>query len=161
MNRTAIARIIIPLILIGGVVSLGVHYDLQEDNHDPYPDSTDLKISPGEYVDRQVFVFGIVEELSEEQNAARIRIETDEGPFTAEITRFSTQNSVQSGGTVQVYGVFEGEYLIQADNVRVVNPAGSSKVYKYVASVVAAVLVMILFFRYWRLNIQTLGFKLR
>ncbi len=161
MNRKAIARAIIPLVLIGGVLSLGVHYDVQESNHDTYSDTENLKIAPEEYIDRQVFVIGTVEELSEEQNTATIRIETDNGPFTADIERFSAQRGVQSGGVVQVYGTFRGEYLIQADNVRVVNPAGSSNIYKYAVSIVAAILIMILFFRYWSLNLQTLGFEVK
>jgi hypothetical protein len=153
MNRKAIARIVISVLLIGGVLSLGVHYDVQADSYDPYPDTEDLKVSPEEYVDRQVFVFGTVEELSEEQN--------DNGPFTADIERFSTQRGVQSGGVVQVYGTFQGEYLIQADNIRVVNPAGSSNIYKYAVSIVAAILIIILFFRYWSLNLQTLSFEVK
>ncbi|ERG93049.1 MAG: hypothetical protein J07HQW1_03102 [Haloquadratum walsbyi J07HQW1] len=161
MNRKAIARIVIPLVIIGGILSLGIHYETQEDNHDPYPDPDSIKASPEEYVDRQVFVFGTVEGVGEEQNTATIRIETDEGPFTAEVNRFSTQRGVQSGGVVQVYGTFQGEYLIQADNIRVVNPAGSSTIYKYVTSGVAAILIMILFFRYWSLNLQTLGFEVK
>jgi hypothetical protein len=161
MNRKPIARIVISVLLIGGVASLGIHYDVQEDSYDPYPDTENLKIAPEEYIDRQVFVFGTVEELSEEQNTATIRIETDNGPFTADIERFSTQRGVQSGGVVQVYGTFQGEYLIQADNVRVVNPAGSSNIYKYAVSIVAVVLIMILFFRYWSLNLQTLGFEVK
>jgi hypothetical protein len=161
MNRKAIARIVMSLLLIGGVASLGIHYDVQAGNHYPYPDTTDLKVSPEEYVDRQVFVFGTVKEIGGEQNTATIRIETDEGPFTAEVNRFSTQRGVQPGGVVQVYGTFQGEYLIQADNVRVVNPAGSSNIYKYAVSIVAAILIMILFFRYWNLNLQTLSFEVK
>jgi hypothetical protein len=149
------------LVIIGDILSLGIHYETQEDNHYPYPDTTDLKVSPEEYADRQVFVFGTVEGVGEEQNTATIRIETDEGPFTAEVNRFSTQRGVQPGGVVQVYGTFQGEYLIQADNVRVVNPAGSSNIYKYAVSIVAVILIMILFFRYWSLNLQTLGFEVK
>jgi hypothetical protein len=149
------------LLLIGGVASLGIHYAVQVGNHYPYPGTTDLKVSPEEYVDRQVFVFGTVEGVGEEQNTATMRIETDEEPFTAEVNRFSTQRGVQPGGTVQVYGTFQGEYLIQADNVRVVNPAGSSNIYKYAVSIVAAILIMILFFRYWNLNLQTLSFEVK
>ena len=161
MNRKAIARIVMSLVIIGDILSLGIHYETQEDNHYPYPDTTDLKVSPEEYADRQVFVFGTVEGVGEEQNTATIRIETDEGPFTAEVNRFSTQRGVQPGGVVQVYGTLQGEYLIQADNTRVVNPAGSSTIYKYVTSGVAAILIMILFFRYWNLNLQTLGFEVK
>ena len=161
MNWRATGRISIALLLIGGVFSLGVHYQLQEDDHYPYPDTTDLKTSPEEHIDTQVFVFGTVEAMSEERNTATIRIDTDEGPFTADINRFSTQKNVKLGGTVKVYGTFQQESLIEANNVRVVNPNGFSDMYKYVVSVVGAIFVMALFFRYWRFNARTLGFEMR
>jgi hypothetical protein len=161
MNRRVVRRISIAVLLLGAVLGMGVHYDTEQSTHYPYPDTTDLKISPEGHLNTQVFVFGTVEEINEDQNTARVRIDTDEGPFTAEVTRFSTQRNVQPGGVVQVVGTFQGEYLIEADTVRVVNPAGASYIYKYAVSVVAAGLIMVLFFRYWRVNIRTLSVEER
>jgi len=45
--------------------------------------------------------------------------------------------------------------------VRVVNPAGSSEAYKYAVSAVGAVLVLALFFKYWRVDHRTLTFEVR
>ena len=161
MNWGAVGRISIAVLLIGGVLGMGIHYGSEEDAHYPYPDETDLKTSPHSHIDTQVFVFGTVEEINEDENTARIRIETDSDPFTAEITNFSTQQNVQPGGIVQVYGTFQREYVIAADTVRVVNPAGTSDIYKYVVSAVAAVLIVVLFFQYWRVNVRTLSFEVR
>jgi hypothetical protein len=142
-------RILIALLLLVGVLGMGVHYAIELETQQPYPDSTDLKTSPAEYTGTRVFVFGTVEEMNREKNTGRLRIETDDGPFTAEVTRFHPQRPVQPGGIVQVFGTFRGAYRIDADTVRVVNPAGSSDSYKYVVSAVGAILVMVLFFRYW------------
>jgi hypothetical protein len=136
---------------------MGVHYDSNAGTHYPYPDSTELKVSPETHTGTEVFVFGTVEAINEAQNTARIRIETDEGPFTVEVTKFSTQRNVQPGGVVQVVGTFQAESGIEADTVRVVNAAGSSNIYKYAVSLVAAVLIVVLFFQYWRVNIRTLS----
>jgi hypothetical protein len=136
---------------------MGVHYDSNAGTHYPYPDSADLKVSSETHTGTEVFVFGTIEELNEAQNTARIRIDTDEGPFTVEVTKFSTQRNVQPGGVVQVVGTFQSESVIEADTVRVVNSAGSSKSYKYVVSLVAAVFIVVLFFQYWRVNVRTLS----
>ena len=161
MNWGAVLRISIAVLLIGGVLGMGVHYGAEAATHYPYPDTADLKLSPEEYAGAQVFVFGTVEEMNREENTARIRIDTDEGQFTAEVTRFSTQRTVQPSGVIQVVGTFQGRYGIEADNVRVVNPTGSSDIYKYVVSVVAALLLVVLFFQYWRVNIRALSVEAR
>lgn len=161
MNWGTVGRISIVVLLIGGVLGMGIHYETEVDVHYPYPDETDLKTSPHSHIDTQVFVFGTVEEINEDENTARIRIGTDRDSFTAEITNFSTQRNVQPGGTVQVYGTFQREYVIVADTVRVVNPAGASNIYKYAISAVAVVLIAVLFFQYWRVNLRTLSFEVK
>lgn len=157
MDWGAVSRLSIAVLLIGGVLGMGVHYDSNAGTHYPYPDSTELKESPETHTGTEVFVFGTVEAINEAQNTARIRIETDEGPFTVEVTKFSTQRNVQPGGVVQVVGTFQSESVIEADTVRVVNSAGSSKSYKYVVSLVAAVLIVVVFVQYWRVNVRTLS----
>jgi hypothetical protein len=159
MNWDAVSRIFIAILLIGGILGMGVHYGTEEGAHYPYPDNADLKTSPNSYTSTQVFVFGTVEATNEDQDTARIRIESDQGPFTAEVRKFSTQRNIQTGGSVQVFGTFQGEYLIEADNVRVVNPSGASNIYKYIVSGIAAVLILVAFFQYWRVNIRTLSFE--
>jgi hypothetical protein len=106
MDWRAVSRVSIAVLLIGGVLGMGIHYDTEAGTHDQYLRNTDLKISPGEYAGVQAFVFDTVEEINEEENTARIRIDTNEGTFTAEVSRFSTQRSVQPGGIVQVFGIF-------------------------------------------------------
>jgi len=51
--------------------------------------------------------------------------------------------------------------VVDAETVRVVNPAGASETYKYAVSAVGALLVVALFFRYWRVDIETLTFEVR
>jgi hypothetical protein len=148
---------VLAITLLGCVVALGVHYDGTADEQYPYPNATDIKTTPNDNVGTQVFVFGTVETVDSTANTARIRVDTSYEPFTADVTSFTTQRQVQSGGIVQVYGTFQSGYRIDADTVRVVNPSGSSAMYKYTVSVVAVGILLVLFFRYWRVDIRTLG----
>lgn len=68
---------------------------------------------------------------------------------------------VEPGGTVQVYGTLRPNNIIKAERVVVVNPARTSKWYKYAVSVVGALLVVIMFFRWWRFDPVTLAFERR
>jgi hypothetical protein len=43
----------------------------------------------------------------------------------------------------------------------VVNPSGSSLVYKYGTSLVGAALVLVVFFRYWRVDWGSLSLEVR
>jgi len=150
------AKLLTSVLLIVLVIASGVHYATVWENQYPYPTNEDLKTAPDEYIGEEVFVFGTVESVDANSNTATIRIESDAGPFTAQVTEFEPQRDVQAGGVVQVFGAFRGD-SIAAENVRVVNSAGSSDFYKYAVSGVAAVLIVVLFFRYWRVNLRTLS----
>jgi preprotein translocase subunit SecF len=71
------------------------------------------------------------------------------------------ERSVQPGGAVQVYGTVEPDRHLAADRVVVVNPAGSSMLFKYGVSLVGALLVVVLFFRHWRFDTDGVGFEVR
>jgi hypothetical protein len=157
MDQSAVGRVLIAVVLLGGVLGLCVHYGSVSGERYPYPSPGDLKTAPSDHVGTQVFVFGTVEEIDSTENTARIRVDTDRGSFTADVTEFSTQREVRSGGVVQVYGQFQSGYRIDADTVRVVNPSGASGMYKYIVSALAAGIILILFFRSWRVNIRTLS----
>jgi hypothetical protein len=154
-------RLVAAAALLGLVLVSGVHYDAAEPDHWPYPTPEELETEPDQHADQRVFLFGTVERLDETAGTARIRVESDEGPFVVDVTGFGTERDVRPGGTVQVVGEFRPGYVVAAERVRVVNPAGSSRLYKYAVSGVAALLVLILFFRHWRADVGTLSFEAR
>jgi hypothetical protein len=92
-------------------------------------------------------------------DAARLEVESDAGPLIVEVTGFEA--AVTAGGTAQVVGTFRGDGTVAAETVRIVNPAGASKLYKYLTSAVGALLVLGLFLRHWRVNIRELHFERR
>jgi len=133
-------------------LGLGVYADATEEERWPYPTSDQLATDYDAHAGDQALVFGTVEERT--GDTARIEVEYDTGTFQLTVRNFDA--TVQPGGTVQVYGTLERDRTMTAERVVVVNPAGSSVLFKYAVSLVAAVLFLVVFFRYWRLDWQTL-----
>lgn len=138
---------------------LGVHYGAVEDERSPYPTTDELDADYGAYVGTETLVFGDVVAVDEAADRATIEVSTETGSF--ELTVAGFENAVQPGGTVQVYGVLRADRTVEATNVAVVNPAGSSNAYKYAVSAVGAVLVLVLFFSSWRFDAEDAGFEVR
>ena len=65
------------------------------------------------------------------------------------------------GGTMQVRGRLAPDRTVVAERVLVVNPYSWSEPYKYAVSVVGAVLVLVVFFREWRPDVDALAFEVR
>lgn len=152
-------RLFLVLLLVGTVGVMGVHYDATYDDRWPYPAEESLKTTPEAHDGAEVFVFGTVQAVDAGEDTATIEIDSDAGPFTARVSGFDAQ--VRPGGTVQVVGTFDAGGTITAGTVRVVNPAGASEWYKYAVSVIAAVLVLAVFFQHWRVNLRQLRFERR
>lgn len=157
MNSTT--RVLVAAVLVGLVFVMGVHYSAQYEKHWPYPGTDDLAENYEQYVDTQALLFGTVTEVNENTNTARIRVEHSTGAFTMTVRKFDVD--VRLGGVVQVLGTLQPGYTIAAENVEVVNPAGSSKLYKWGVSLVGALLIVVLFFHYWRIDVETLSFEVR
>lgn len=152
-------RVVAAVALLSLVFASGVHYDAAEPDHWPYPTPEELATAPEQHAEQRMFLIGTVERLDGTDGTARIRVESDKGPFVVEVTGFGAARDVRPGGTVQVVGEFRPEYVVAAERVRVVNPAGSSRLYKYTVSLIAALLVLVLFFRHWHADVGTLSFE--
>jgi hypothetical protein len=161
MELAAGWKIAIATLLFVTLIVSGIHYDSASDAYYPYPDNHELKNAPASHVGSDVFVFGVVEQRNVAGSTADIRVDSSAGEFTIQVTDFAPEGSVESGGIVQVYGTFQGEYRIDAQNVRVINPNGNSNLYKYAVSVLGAGLILVLFFRYWRVDIRKLAIEAR
>ena len=161
MNLGPWRRVIVALFFLGLVFVSGIHYASVEASQSPYPTEEELKTNPAEYIGEEVFVFGTVKRVESQENTATIRIESDRGSVIVQVDNFSPQLRVEPGGIVQVYGTWQEPNVITAENVRVVNPTGSTNLYKYAVSGVAALVIVVLFFRYWRVNFHDFAFEVR
>jgi len=150
-------RIVVVAVLAAVVFGMGVHYDATFDDRWPYPSSDDVEASYGDHVGEEVFLFGTVEAVDEDAGTARVRVDADGTSFVLAVRPFDAD--VRPGGVVQVVGTLRAGHTLDAETVRVVNPAGSSVLYKALRSAVGALLVVAAFFRHWRLDVGALAFR--
>lgn len=150
-------RFALVALLLAATAGLGVAADATEDDRWPYPTADTLGTEYDEHTGETALLFGTVESVDDD--TARIRVEYDDG--TVAMTVQNTDASVQSGGAVQVYGTLEPDRTIDAERVVVVNPAGSSLLFKYGISAVAVVLFLLVFFRYWRIDWEAYSLEAR
>lgn len=144
-------------LLLLATAGLGVAADATGEQRWPYPTADTLGTEYADYIGETTLLFGTVESVDD--GTAQIIVEYDEGTFEMTVHNFDA--TVQPGGAVQVYGTLEPDRTIDADQVVVVNPAGSSLLFKYGISVVAVVLFLLLFFRYWRIDWHSYSLEVR
>ena len=105
-------------------------------------------------VGQETFLFGTVVSINDETT----RIRVDGGTYTLRVRSFDA--AVDPGGTVQVLGVMRSDDVLVADRV-VVESSGSSRLYNYEVSVLGAGLVLVAFFRHWRIDTEQLAFEVQ
>lgn len=145
------------MVLLGAVVALGAYYDANDERHWPYPTEEQLDADYDRYVGERALLFGTVERIDDDAGTATITVEHSTGSF--ELVVRGVEADVRPAGVIQVYGTLEPDGRVTAERVVVVNPAGASKLYKYAVSTVGALLVLALFFQYWRIDRATLSFE--
>lgn len=145
-----VRHLLVALALLSVAVASGVHYDALYDEKWPYPTDEALSTDYEEYVGEQVLLFGDVESIDPTADRATIEVDSDNGPFA--VTVEGIDADVEPGGVVQVYGTVRPGHTIAASNVVVVEASSENRLYKFAASGVGAVLVLVAFFRYWRID---------
>lgn len=151
------ARVAVAVLLVAVLFGSAVHYEVTEPDHDPYPQEEDLATDYDAHVGEQTLLFGTVQSVEDDRLV--IRAESDAGPF--EMTVPNATARVQPGGVVQVYGTLGPERVIQSERTEVINVSGGSNTYKYGVSAVGALLVVILFFRYWTIDTDEWAIEVR
>lgn len=154
---TRLRRVLLAVVLVGLVFAMGVHYGSAEEEYWPYPDADQLAGEYDRHVGERALLFGTVESVS--SGTAQLSVESATGSFPLTVQGFDAD--VEPGGTVQVLGRLEPDRTMTADVVAVVNPSGASLVYKYGTSLVGAALVLVVFFRYWRVDWGSLSLEVR
>jgi hypothetical protein len=149
-------RVFVAVLLLAVVAGAGVHYDVAEPTHWPYPTDDELADAYEPAVGERALLFGEVQSVDTTDDTATITVEHDTGAFDLRVTNLDA--AVEPGGTIQVYGTLQPDYTIAAQSTVVVNPDGSSTTYKYAVSVVGALLILAAFFRQWRVDTETRGF---
>lgn len=152
-----LVRGILLVVSVSAVIAMGAHFESARGDHWPYPTPADLSADYSAHVDEQVLLWVQIEQIHEGARSAQVRV-----PGTSlSLTVHGFDAPVEPGGTVQVYGTLRPDHVVAADTVAVVNPTAGSKRYKYVVSVLGAVLFLALFFRHWRVNPETFSLEAR
>jgi len=146
-------------VLLSAVVALGVHYDVSGRYALSSPDASDLVDDYDAHYGETALVFGRVVDYDRSAATATVAVTTAEGTVRPTVSNFDVD--VQPGGVVQVYGIVRPGPEIEASNVVVVNPTGSSDLYKYAVSAVGAILILVVFFRDWTVDTDDWALEVR
>jgi hypothetical protein len=147
------------LVFLCALVGMGVHYEANATNHWSYPTGDDFENAYAEQVGEQALVYGTVTQSRPDEST--LVIESSSGADVKEFVVGGVDVGVQPGGVVQVYGTVRPEQKIAGESVVVVNRSGDSLAYKYGVSLVGAILLVVLFFRCWRVNWAEFAFEVR
>lgn len=152
-------RLAITVMAVVLVFGMGVHYDITEDQHWPYPDGDELAADYDAHVGETTLVWGTVESVDLSAETAQVRIEHSDGSFTLMVHDFDAD--IVPGGSVQILGILESGYEMTAVQVEVVNPSGGAELMKFTVSALGALLVLVVFFNRWRIDWDRYGFEVR
>lgn len=156
MLRRRLAVGFVLLVVLGG---LFVHHGATEDDHAQYPTDEQLDADYDRYVGQEAVLSGRVVAIDPANGTLTIvQRRTD---LLGEVTVTGVDRAVDPGGSVQVYGRFRPGKRLAASNVVVVNASAGTEWYKYGASVVGAALILVAFFRSWRVDADRLAFEVR
>jgi len=140
---------------LSGVITLGVHFDSGGPAW-PYPGPEEVDQNYESMVGEQVFLYGTVIRESPTDRQFVVRVTYPGGAY--ELTVEGSTTAVPEGGFVQVNGTLQEKRTVAADGVVVVNQTPAHHRYKLVVSGLAAVLLVGLFFKYWWISTEKLGF---
>ena len=144
-------RAVVALLLLTALGGLFVHADITGDERSPYPDAEELAADYDSYVGDSVLLFGRV--TATDDDGFTIEAESDGVIINLRVEGASA--AVAPGGVVQVYGELRPDQTMAADRVVVVNDSSGAEWYKYAVSAVGAVGFLLLFFRQWRVDVET------
>lgn len=150
-------RLALGLVLAAALGGAFVHYGASYEQQWPYPTQTELGEDYDAHLGQETLVFGTVE--SNTETGLRIRVDTASGPLSMRVP--DARVDVRPGGVVQVYGTVAPDSVLDAENVAVVNGAGDAELYKYAVSAVAALAILVGFFRYWTVDTDAWAFEVR
>ncbi len=153
------ARIVVSTLLLAALFGLCVHYGGAYDDNWPHPTGDQLQDEYDAYAGERVLLFGSVELVDGETTVIHVTDSADE--VAAELEISGVDETVEPGGTLQVYGVLESDRTMTADETVVVDHDESAFDYKLGTSVVGVLLAIGYFGRHWTVNPRTLAVEPR
>jgi hypothetical protein len=160
MKRTR--RVGVLLVLI--VLTLGACVGYGAADRWSYPDNEAIAQDPGAYDGERVLLFGEIVSVDEERETLVLETETPSTvlQFTVEDVSPAVLDTLDSGGSLQVYGTLRSESsAVVADEVVVDFQSPADFRYVYVTSIAGGLLAAAYFLWHWRIDIRRLAFRPR
>ncbi|ELY45700.1 hypothetical protein [Natronorubrum sulfidifaciens] len=152
-------RLAIVALSLTALLGLCVHYGATYDDNWPHPTGDQLRDDYDAYAGERVLLIGDVQAV--DGDTLEVHITDSADRTAADLEVHAPDTTVDSGGTVQVYGVLEADQTVTTADVVVVNPDSHALYYKLGVSVVGVLLAIGYLFRHWRIDPRTLALEPR
>jgi len=150
-HKRLISGIFLAVILASLILYSGIEYN----TYDP---SIEYILENFEtYNNTKISFSGIIEEVNETNQ--QITISIPRTPYLIEIKTDTIEDNMQKGNIVEILGVLDGKYHVNAEKILVIERWKSDLV--IIRSLPAIPFALYLFFRIWRFNKKTLRFERR
>lgn len=150
-HKRLMSGIFLAVILASLILYSGIEYN----NHDP---SIRYILENFEsYNNTRISFSGVIEEVNETNQ--HIAISIRQAPFVIEIKKDIIKEAMQKGNLVEILGILDGKYHVNAEKILVIERWKSDLV--IIRSLPAIPFALYLFFRTWRFNKKTLRFERR
>lgn len=149
-------RVGLAILLLAAIAALLVAHAATADGRWPYPTGEDLKSDYEAHVGEETLLFAVVQQVE----PGRMLVESEMVSYRVDLPADGRIPDVRPGGIVQVYGTIAPDG-IDAQRVVVVSATTGAERRKLLLSVVGALLFLVLFFRYWRVNPRHLRVEVR
>ena len=148
-------RLISGIFLVAILASLILYSGLEYNNHDP---SIEHILENFEtYNNTKISFSGIIEEVNETNQQMKISIPRT--PYVMEIKTDTVKDTMQKGNIVEILGVLDDKYHVNAEKILVIEQWKSDLV--IIRSLPAIPFALYLFFRTWQFNKKTFRFERR
>lgn len=151
-------RVAVVVLSLSALFGLAVHHGATYDDGWPHPTGDQLRDDYDAFVGDRVLVFGEVRAVDADAHEIEIHVTDSADEVAAELSISGVDESVDPGGTVQVYGVLEADRTIHAEEVVVVDRSSAATRYKLVASVGGTLLAVGYFLWHWRPHPRRIAF---
>jgi len=148
-------RLISGIFLAAILASLLLYSGLEYNNYDP---SIEHILENFEnYNNTKISFSGVIEEVNETNQQVTISIPRT--PYVMEIKTDNIADTMQKGNIVEILGVLDGKYHVNAEKILVIEQWKSDLV--IIRSLPAIPFALYLFFRTWQFNKKTFRFERR
>lgn len=154
-----VTRGVLVCLLVGGVFALGVYHDVASDEHQRYPLVSDVAADFDAYAGQEMTLGGTVVESTPSADAVRMRVVygTDSGREQFTVRATGIEQPPQNGADYRVYGTLHPDHRIAVERGIVVNSSPHAELIKFGTSGLGALLILAVFFRSWRIDLQTVS----